>query len=96
MGQPELGPKERNAMAMIRLAGAAAGAKFATEQGRLPTKLEFAAFLAQSGVEQHKIEQGSPEEIRTNRRVDYEFRTGFEQGCKQALGIIHDVSAPAF
>ena len=92
----ELGPEDRSAMAMLRLAGVAAGAKFATEQGRLPTKLEFAAFLAQSGVEQDKIEQGSPEEIRTNRRVDYEFRTGFEQGCKQALGIIQDVSAPVF
>ncbi len=92
----ELGPKERSALAMLRLAGVAAGAKFAAEQGRLPTKLEFAAFLAQSGVEQDKIEQGSPEEIRTNRRVDYEFRTGFEQGCRQALGIIQDASSPAF
>jgi hypothetical protein len=92
----ELGPKERSGMAMVRLAGVAAGAKFATEQGRLPTKLEFAAFLAQSGVEQNKIEQGSPEEIRTNRRLAYEFRTGFEQGCRQALGIIQDASSPAF
>ena len=92
----ELDSQGKSVMAMTRLAGQSAGAKFAGETGRLPTKLEFTAILTKDGVTPDKIEAGSPEEVRINRRVFYEFRTGFEEGCKQTLGIIQEWTAPAF
>jgi len=87
----------KRGIAFMRFIGATAGAEFAQNYGRRPTKAEFAAYMAEKvHLTPDVIERGTLKEVRMNRRVAYEFRQGFEQGCKAALEGQREANSPAF
>lgn len=84
------------AIAAMHVMGAAAGAKWANQYGRLPTRAEFTAFLAESNITAARVETGTPQQIKMNRLVIQALRDGFEQGCKGVLRLEYDANRPAF
>lgn len=81
---------------MIRAAGIAKGGEFAQTYGRSPTTLEFDAILSNAGITPEAINQGTPETVKLNKRIEYEFRRGFEEGCTEVAKAIHNGNQPAF
>ena len=74
---------DKQSIVMVRLAAMAEGAKFARRYGRVPTKAEYAAHIADQMSQAQAY--GEVKDDRVNRRVLYEMRIGFEQGCKGVL-----------
>ncbi len=70
----------------VRLIGYTQGAKWAQTYGRVPNKLEYDQIMeSMSATDAIAATTGKPEEARINRRLVYQVRAAFEDGCRDTL-----------
>ncbi len=73
-------------------AGRVKGIEWGQKYGRVPTKTELWEVLEGLNANRPEEVEKDPKQLRMSRRAIYEFRRGFEEGCKSAI----EQGKPAF